>query len=999
MTCRVSWFWFARLFLSFLLPCVVSAFNPVTALDPAKRVTQYGHDAWQTEQGLPQNSVTAILQTRDGYLWLGTQEGLVRFDGVKFTVFDKSNTPAFTNHFILSLCEDRLGRLWIGTYGGGLVCLDQGKFSTYTRQDGLSNEVIRVLCEDQQGNLWIGTDRGLNRLTNGRFKVFISPTGSFDERISAVAQDRDGNLWVGFTSGVLTFLHNDQLRFFASRETFTDASIRTIYSDQARRLWVGTDGKGLFCFAGDEVTTYTTHNGLSDDSVIVVYEDRRGNLWIGTGNGLNRLNFGQLTTYSSGEGLTDERVLALAEDAEGSLWIGTDGGGLNRFCDTKFTVFSTAEGLSNSDIISLCEDNQNTLWIATSGGGVNCLKDGKVITTYTTHDGLSNNDVSSICATIDGGVWVGTSGGGLNYFKDGKIQSHLSTANGLTSNFIWSIFQAHDSTLWVGTNTGLNHIENGRITRFTQQEGLSNNVVWTICEDSDHTLWVGTDGGGLNQFKDGKIRVYTTQDGLSNNFVVSLYHDTQGSLWIGTAGGGLNRYHNGKFTTFTSRDGLFDDTVYQILEDNQNCFWMSSNKGIFRIQKSQLEQFARQELKLLECTVFSKADGLRSSECNGGVTPAGWKTHDGKLWFPTIKGVAMIDPAQIHLNVQVIPVRIEQVLVDSQPVSPLDQITFKAGVQKVEFHFTGLSYRVPSRVKFRFKLDGYDPDWTTQVGPRVAYYTRIPAGEYTFQVVACNDDGVWNTTGSSVKLTVKPHFYQTYWFYGLCILGVVATGGLLYSLRVAQLKRRQRILEELVEKRTWQLEKANQELQRLSYVDALTGVANRRHFDEVFNLEWRRAIRAKTPISIILIDVDSFKLFNDTYGHQGGDECLRRIGQVLKETVIRAGDIVARYGGEEFVAVLPGSSTESACNLAEILRTRTESLQIPHEKSLAASKMVTLSQGIATVVPRLDLSPESLIQAADQALYQAKHQGRNCVRVAQTVPDHSTNEPSRIQAE
>jgi diguanylate cyclase (GGDEF)-like protein len=412
------------------------------------------------------------------------------------------------------------------------------------------------------------------------------------------------------------------------------------------------------------------------------------------------------------------------------------------------------------------------------------------------------------------------------------------------------------------------------------------------------------------------------------------------------------------------------------LEDEKNNLWMSCSKGIFRINKRDLDAFDKGWLRAIPNTSFGTSDGMRTNECNGGA-PAGWKTRDGKLWFPTSKGVVMIDPANIRNNTQPPPVIIERVRIDNVEADPNQHASLAPGRGELTFNFTALSFVAPEKVKFRYRLEGFDDEWKLETGKtREVHYTNIPPGEYTFRILACNNDGVWNEKGTAFQFYLKPHFYQTFWFYTLCAAMMGLIGVATYRLRVARMKSREAELVRLVEDRTRQLEEANHRLHWLSYVDGLTGITNRRRFEETLELEWGRAKRGGTPLSLIMVDIDHFKLYNDTYGHQSGDECLRDVATSLAKSLNRAGDLVARYGGEEFVVILPGTGVEGATQVAESMRATVEALGIENRESPIRGTL-TISLGVATAFPEKGISPEKLLAAADQALYRAKHEGRN----------------------
>jgi PAS domain S-box-containing protein len=788
--------------------------HPNFALDPHKTLTQYIHDVWQKGDGLPQLTINAIAQTRDGYIWVATQEGLARFDGVTFTVFDRKKIKEIKHNNIFALYEDKNGIIWIGT-AGGLNRLEEKKFTVYTTIDGLSNDFVRSIHEDRQGNLWIGTDNGLSLFKNNKFTNYTTKNGLSSNSVISILEDRRGNLWIGTNKGLNRFQDGKFTRF-TTNNGLSDDNVRSIYEDSEENLWIGTFGGGINRFKDGEFTVYNTNAGLSNDFVLVVYGDKMGNLWIGTNEGLNRFKDGKFTALTAKEGLSDNVVQSICEDREGNLWIGTYSGGLNRLKDGKFITYTTAEGLSADLAFPVYQDRQGSIWIGTYGGGLNRLHEGK-FTSYTKKDGLANNNIRSICEDREGSLWISTYGSGIARFKDGKFTC-FTTSEGLSENNVRVIYEDSRGRIWIGTyGGGLNRFANGKFIVYNTRNGLSDDFVMIIFEDKKKNLWIGT-RAGLNRFNDGKFTTYTIKDGLSNNSVFALYEDREGCLWIGTYGGGLNRLKDRKFTSYTTNEGLFDDVVFRILEDGKGNLWMNCNKGIFSVNKKELNDFADGKINSITCISYNEDDGMKSSECSGGSYPAGWKTRDGKLWFPTVKGVTVIDPGNIKINMRPPPVIIEQVIVDGEPMEPGAGIKFPPGKKNFEFHYTGLSFIAPKKVKFKYKLTGYNQKWIDAETRRIAYYTSIPPGHYHFKVIACNNDGVWNETGAVFKFDLKPYFYQTWWFYFSCGLLLVLSGIGFYRLRVKQLKNREKELESLVNQRTLQLAEANKELEKLSIV-------------------------------------------------------------------------------------------------------------------------------------------------------------------------------------
>ncbi|HEX4807699.1 MAG TPA: two-component regulator propeller domain-containing protein [Bryobacteraceae bacterium] len=781
-------------------------------LDPTKAITQYTQDLWGTDAGLNNNSVTAIAQTRDGYLWLGTEEGLARFDGVRFTIFSTQNTPSIRSNQISALLADSQGGLWIGTDGGGLTRLKDGKFTTYTTRDALSNDVILSLYEDKKGVLWVGTNGGgLCRFQNGVLTKYTSARGLPDAAVFSISGGDDGTLWVGTHAG-LAHLINEKFAVYTKRDGLADDYVKCVHLGRHGDLWIGTNGGGLSHLVDGRFVNYTTRDGLSSNSIWSIYEDRDGSLWVGTIDaGLTRFHDGRFSSYTSKDGLPVNRVLTILEDKEANLWIGTGGAGLVRLKNGSFTSFTTREGLSDDTVLPVYEDRQGTIWLGTNGGGLNALKNGRV-TKYTTQNGLSDNIVFSIAEDDRGRLWVATRKG-LDRFEGGKF-TVFTTANGLPSNIVLSLYKDHEGILWAGSRGGLSRFDGQRFKTYTTADGLSNNYVTSVYENQRKKLWIGTGGGGLNSFSNGHFSFYSTKDGLSSDAIESLSGDPDGTLWIGTSGGGLDRFKDGKFTAYTSRVGILDDQLFQVLSDRNGYLWMSSNKGISRVPKWQLQEYAEGRRSSITSTSYGTSDGLKNKECNGGFQPAGWQTKDGRLLFPTMKGLVIVDPDDLKRNQPPPKVIVERAAIDGKSFGLDKPIEAKPGKGQLEFEFTALSLVASDKIHFKYKLEGFDKEWVDAGQRRVAFYTNISPGEYRFAVTACNNDGVWNPAGASIPLRLEPHFYETRLFISFCIalLGAMSFG--IYRIRINRLIANEKRLVLLVNDRTQALQAEVQEKER-----------------------------------------------------------------------------------------------------------------------------------------------------------------------------------------
>ena len=758
--------------------------TPSFALDLTKPIDFYQHNVWTIEDGLPMNSVISITQTLDGYIWLGTETGLARFDGIDFDVFDHENTPALSNDLIRSLLVDGGGVLWIATRGGGVVRCKNGTFEALFTKPGLLSNEAWILLESNDRSIWIGSKNGLNRFADEKLSVIPLPETISTHNVRALVEDRKGCIWVGTRGGGLIRVKKRGDTFEAEYKGLAGLKISTLHEDRTGTLWVGTMESGLVRLRGKEQFSFTTENGLSSNYVRCLYEDRSGNLWIGTyGGGINVLRVGKENIYlfDSGDNLSSNSIYTFYEDRERTLWIGTEGGGLNSLRDSKVTTYTTKNGLSYDIVFGVFQDSRGKIWVGTTGFGVNYLDlEENRFHTLTTRDGLSADSVYSIAESPEGSLWFGTLGGGVNQLTldNGQITT-FTTRDGLSDNFVRALYVGPKGNLWAGTDSGgVHRFSNGWFILY----GNLNFRINTILRDSKGNLWAGTWGRGLCLLKDGEIDVFDKENGLSCNIVICIYEDKNKTLWLGTYGCGLNRfrYTDGTFLKISRKEGLPDNTIYSILEDDRQNLWMSSNRGIFYVNREELDDFAAGRCKKIKPFLFGREEGMKSIECNGANQPAGWKTRDGKLWFPTTKGVSTIAPERIGVNTFPPPVQIKEIRIDGTSFPPGKDAVIPPGEGNLEILYTGLSFIVPEKISFKYKLEGFDNQWTHAGTRRTAYYTRIPPGSYHFRVIACNSDGTWNHTGASFRFRLKSRFYQTLFFKIAFPLCTVLIGFALY---------------------------------------------------------------------------------------------------------------------------------------------------------------------------------------------------------------------------
>ncbi|MGA3334697.1 MAG: two-component regulator propeller domain-containing protein [Terracidiphilus sp.] len=731
------------------------------------------------ENGLPQNTVQALAQTRDGFLWLGTEAGLVRFDGVEFQTYDRNSSPALPGNDIRCLLESRDGALWIGT-NAGLARWKDGAVRAFTTNDGLPANGILTLREGEDGKLRLWTEQGPAQQAGERFEAVrnvdahprtaLPSPGGYP---GAVVFEEE------LPNGILAMGDRSSLDFLQGKER----------PHSVLHLSVGRE--------------------LPGSRIQAVLADREDALWIGTNAGLVRWVSGKVERFPITDPLATASILALMEDREGNLWVGTETAGLDILRDQRFRTLDTREGLSSDRITAVVEDGSGTLWVGTQGDGVNALRreadvDGwRVARSLSVANGLASNVILSLAAAPNGDLWVGTPDG-LNRIHGNRVDTFTS-ADGLPDDFIRSLLVDADGSMWIGTRRGLTHwaVEDGRLSAahsgarmktYTQASGLGSDLVGAMARDVKGDLWVAT-LAGLSRLHGGTISNFTTANGLSSNVVTALLPRADGTLLIGTQDHGWDVWDGRKFSA-GMHSGLEQTTIHAILDDGGGHLWFATGDGIARCDCNEMGGTGPAP-GCSHWMEFGTADGLRSRETATNSHPSAWRSRDWHLWFATPKGLVEVDPAHFPVNMLPPPVALERFQVDdvAQPLqAPGSWLKVQAGHVHFEFDYAGLSFVAPQKVRYRYMLEGFDHGWTEAGTRRTAYYTNIPPGRYTFRVQAANNDGLWNTAGAALSFDLRPHFYQTVWFYVLLLAAVAGAVVLLLRLRLRRAEREFRVV-------------------------------------------------------------------------------------------------------------------------------------------------------------------------------------------------------------
>jgi signal transduction histidine kinase/CheY-like chemotaxis protein/ligand-binding sensor domain-containing protein len=781
-------------------------------LDPKVAITQYGHQVWTTADGLPHNSIRAITQTPDRYLWVATSGGLARFDGVGFTVFTPANAPGLIDDRLTAMTAGENGALWIGTSNEGVIRYRDGKFQQVAPASELPDRTVRALVADSAGVVWIGTETGLSKYEGGKVGI-VFKGGNRQLGVHCLFEYPAGTVWAGTNSG-LKKIERGAITSYTVKDGMPGDPVWALADGPNGELWVGTRPGGLSVLRNGHFQNYTEHDGLTHNAIIALKRDRNGNLWIGTeGGGLNRFSNGKFTAYSTREGLSNQVIRCIYEGREGSLWLGTAGGGLNQLKDFRFVVRSMREDLPSDMVRSISQDAGGDIWLGTGNGVARIPPVGKLVH-YTTKNGFSSDLIWPVLRDRDGDLWAGSEDGVLHWFHRADLIDPAARRTWQLSAAVRTIFQQSDGTVWVGTTSALRRFSHGRVSMLGKEEGLASGsgFVSAIVERADGSVWVGT-GWGLQEFRGGRfLPPITKAQGLAGSNVVDLYEDGERTLWVLTEGG-INRISGGKITAYTKASGLPETDVYQILEDNSHHFWVSSRNGLLRVSRAELDAVAQGRKKTLNVDVFGASDGIwGSSDFNFGYHPSACKLRDGTLWFPTYGGVVTVYPSRMSANLLPAPVLVERVAADKMPL--VENGGRVPGGSNLEFHYTALSFLFPEHIRFRFLLEGFDREWVDAGARRVAYYTNLPPGSYRFRVAASNGDGTWSEAKAPFAFVLLPRFYETIWFYLLCATVIAWAGAGVNYWQVRGLRRHEKELAERVEERTAELRKEVQERRR-----------------------------------------------------------------------------------------------------------------------------------------------------------------------------------------
>ncbi|HYC62588.1 MAG TPA: two-component regulator propeller domain-containing protein [Thermoanaerobaculia bacterium] len=742
------------------------------ALDPAVPLTQYVQRSWDVEDGLPQDAVQAIAQTRDGYLWLGTQEGLVRFDGVRFEVFNSSNVAAFRGNNVLSLYRDRANTLWIGT-NGGLLSYRDDRFALIHERSELT---VFAIVGGEGSDIWFGSGTaGLFRYAQGRV---VHQTGA-PGAIYALAMHR-GTLWIGARDGLYRRAGSTTTKIEG-----VEGKIYTVVSTSGGEIWFAGSW-GPRRYSGSRVERPIEQ--LINEETWRLFIDRHGTLWVGTRNGLWRWTNGRLSRIGAKDGLSHDFVESIFEDAEGTLWAGTHLAGVNQLLEGSFQSYARREGLSSDVTWTVAEGDDGSIWAGTERGGVNRFYQG-TWTHVAASTPLRDAFVTSVAPETAERAWIGTYGGGLYRLEGGKPVRVYTQADGLPSDCIMGLLRARDGSLWISTLEGLVHLKDGRLRVYGLEDGLPSKFMSNMFEDRQGRLWVAPHSGGGPRVFDGE-RFTDRSDGrqLPRAVTITISQDRRGEIWFGTRTG-VHRFDGTGTFRYTAEQGMPDGAVSQLFEDDRGFFWIATAKGVARVAREELDTVFRQGTSTVHPVVYGVSDGMPSVECSFGVSPSGWYASDGRIWLSTARGLAVLDPRR-QAPVLRTPPLVERVRVNATTVALEGPVVMKTDRDRIEFRYTAPTTVVAKHVRFRYRLDGYDHGWINAGESRVAEYTSLPPGHYKFRVEAADGHERRWLAASVVDVRRLPAIYQTHWFRAVAAALLLSLAWFAHHRRLHQVRMR-----------------------------------------------------------------------------------------------------------------------------------------------------------------------------------------------------------------
>ncbi|MDU6686936.1 MAG: two-component regulator propeller domain-containing protein [Enterobacteriaceae bacterium] len=936
--------------------------RPVLADEPHIALSEYFIETWSTKDGLPHNSINDIAQTREGYLWFGTWEGFARYNGKTFQIFERGGESGMPDSGTLAFVAGPDGSLLVAGARGGLSSWKEGVWTPYAPAPTMIGSAMR----DSKGNLWV-TMPGKGLLMRPANETRATRDVHIIDNVTAnkSVEDANGIIWAATDNGLYQVIDN-KATLVSPGSGLPQVRAFSLLVTNDNTLLVGTEG-GVWKRVGEDFQPL--HPALTNEVVSTMMQDKRGDIWFGTINhGIFRLSPEGLEHLNIDNGIVHNRVQSILEDREQSIWIGTNSG-LIRLRRAPFITISTRQGLNGDYVRTVMTHSDGSILVGTSTG-LNRIRDGHV--EQINWDQHTQPSVLSLGEATDGSVWVGTYTDGLLHWKNGQLTPVLQQSNGLPGNEVRAILTDHQQNLWIGTASGLSVLRPNRaLHTYSADDGLPASFIMALQEDEQHRIWVGT-GVGVSVFHNGKFE-HIDISAMENAEYAFGFYSEPGYMWM-TTDRGLLRYRSsdGAIGMVGRKNGLPIDKLFQVIPDNMGYLWLSSNRGMIRISKAEAVEVIEGRKQQIAVTTFGESDGMISAQANGGSMPAATRAGDGGIWVATARGAVMVHPERLgEFSKTRLAAVVESVESNTTPLNK--DYTFPAGTTRIRINYSGLGYVLPERIRYRTRLEGFDPQWIDRENNTSAEYTNLPPGNYRFNVSASYPNGEWNGANTVINLRINPFFWQRPLFQALLVLLILLALFAIFRWRLRQARRNEERLRTLVAAKTLALQEQAEEFERQAKEDQLTRLANRRVFDKQLMLGFDDARAHDYPLTLAIFDIDHFKQINDRWSHVVGDKVLQSIGDLLRNTQQDA-RLSARWGGEEFTLLFPHMPIAQAAAICESLRVTLSQTDYRH---IADGLQVTASFGLAESSSANDSN--ALIKQADHALYIAKQTGRNKV--------------------
>ncbi len=955
---------------------------------PPLALEDYFTQTWTTHDGLPHNGINALAQTEDGYLWVGTWEGLVRFNGRKFTLFTRGSKVGLPDSAIKSLSATSTGELLVAGARGGV---SERKSGVWFPQKPAATMVLHAVYDNTQG-IWLALEgKGLVfRDTKTKKDTTIIP----NLRVYKLLQDENNILWAATSKGLYSVENNTKIQHFNEDNGLPNNSSYSLLLSKSKQLIVGTE-HGAYSLKGNHFTLI--HQQLASKAITSMLQDKNNDIWFGTsGYGLFRLSDNGLERLDDNKGLPNNHISSLYEDKENSIWVGTSSG-LFRLREAPFITLTEQQGLAGNYVRSVLSHSDGSLWVGSSKG-LNKIVNRKISTIPSPelHIPLS---VLSLAETNSNQVLVGTYSHGVYKVVDGKLVLFMDNKTGLPNNQIRSILTDSKNNIWIGTASGLVKVSaKGKLSHFNKETGLPANFIMALAEDEQGQVWIGS-GLGVTSYKDGALQTYKLSQQFDAEYAFGFFTEKE-FIWMATDRGLIRiNLTNNKMHAITRDNGLPVDKLFQVVADNHNNFWLTSNRGVIKVSRSEINQVFNKQTNIVNYELFAEGVGLLSSQANGGSTPAATIHKDGSIWIATAKGVSQVTETRLNqMAEKTLPVVIEEFIVDGKHYllsgyalnnskantqtldkSSVYDITLNANASRIVIHYAGLGFLMSKHIQYQTQLIGFDEHWVNKSNQTYSEFTNLPPGHYTFNMRAKYPNGTWKNNIATLSFDIPAQFWQTGLFKLLIIITVLIALYLLYRYRVLAIERNQKTLKKLVTKQTQDLKQQAELFAFQATHDQLTGLSNRRAFDSWCDVDFKQSKHNNKLLSLAILDIDHFKRVNDGYSHIVGDKVIKMLAdQLLTLTKQCPYPIkLARWGGEEFTMLIFASQDE-AFKHCELIRKTIEKYDF---YSVAPELNITISIGLTDnqAVNEYD----KMISHADQALYYAKHHGRNQVRIYQ----------------